>query len=55
MKMTHLRKGYCDNTDCEYPYNRMLLIHTILTEDFDFDECWWCYECRERDEAMVEL
>ena len=42
----------CENTMCEGKGDKV--IHLILTDDFENEDCYWCENCLERDRDMVE-
>jgi len=43
----------CDNTNCEEGTDRVIMI--MLTEDFNNETCYWCYDCRKRDRDMIKM
>ena len=42
----------CDNTDCITHGAKPIKI--MLKKDFDYDICYWCQFCINRDRAMVK-
>lgn len=47
------KKEFCDNTDCTINHTQELFF-TTLTSDFDYDTCWWCKYCIEKNKDMIE-
>ena len=43
----------CDNTDCQSK-NPKDIKRVTLKDEFGGEECFWCKDCRERDNEMIK-
>jgi len=44
----------CDNVDCQSKNPKDIKKVMLIKDEFGGEECFWCKDCRERDNEMIK-